>query len=237
MTHTIQGEWLAKPATGPGVPGGRPVRVLLDDGREVVAALPKRLLRSAGLVMPGMRVEVSFHANTGQPHIVRFLMNRGPRSPFLRVSDWREGDRMRFIVIARIHTAVDLGTAKAWQDRFESDGTIDLFPPNALDAWPWGRDLLEPGGVTGRAEIVYPDGRPTEQLAPRPKPPPPPPCPTCAQPLKSLLECAHCGWLKFPGDYARWGTSGRCARCDFAYRWDGTRCSHCGHDATQTQRR
>src|SRR5215212_5448205 len=139
MGETAEGEWLAKPAMSPGVRGGRPVRVLLDDGREVVAALPKRVVRAAGMVQPGLRVEVRFDEATGQPRIVRFLQNRGPRSPFLRVSDWRDGgDAIRFIVVARTYTAVDLRTAKEWLDRFRADGVIDFYPPDALAARPLG---------------------------------------------------------------------------------------------------
>jgi hypothetical protein len=41
-------------------------------------------------------------------------------------------------------------------------------------------------------------------------------------------ECPHCQWLRFPGDRSRWRKAGPCPCCGFEYRWDGSRCSHCG---------
>lgn len=57
-------------------------------------------------------------------------------------------------------------------------------------------------------------------------------CPKCQTGLTfgQQSECPHCGWLRYPtAARERWGRVGRCPRCGFAYRWDGTTCSHCGH--------
>jgi hypothetical protein len=58
-------------------------------------------------------------------------------------------------------------------------------------------------------------------------------CPACGQGLTRSQrdECPKCTWLKFPSDRTRWGREGCCPHCGFDYRWDGTRCSHCGHAA------
>jgi hypothetical protein len=231
MGDTAEGEWVARVLDVHPVAGGLPLRVLLDDGREVVATLPRDLPRPPGPPSLGQRVEVRTGEGGAPPQVVAFLKNRGPRSPFLRVSGWRDGgDVMRFIVTVRMYTAVDLGTAKGWVDGLRSDGSIELYPPDASAARPLGVDLLRLGGVAERVELVYPDGRPTEALAPPSEwhGPTIHPCPPCAMPLKNRAECAHCGWLKHPGDATRWGTQGACGQCGFAYRWDGTRCSHCG---------
>lgn len=46
-------------------------------------------------------------------------------------------------------------------------------------------------------------------------------------------ECSVCGWLKHPASQPKlWGKSGVCPNCGFSYRWDGDRCSHCGHCQT-----
>jgi predicted RNA-binding Zn-ribbon protein involved in translation (DUF1610 family) len=57
-------------------------------------------------------------------------------------------------------------------------------------------------------------------------------CSNCQAELREheVSECPHCGWLKYPPEKRQnWGQVGRCPRCGFAYRWDGARCSHCGH--------
>lgn len=67
---------------------------------------------------------------------------------------------------------------------------------------------------------------------PRPEPPPLFRCPGCQRGLSfgQQSECPHCGWLRHPaGARQDWGRAGGCPGCGFAYRWDGTRCSHCGH--------
>ena len=69
--------------------------------------------------------------------------------------------------------------------------------------------------------------------APRPLPPPLPPefeCPQCKHGLYRSRrdECPSCGWLKYPSDRSKLALAGPCPKCEFNYRWDGNRCSHCG---------
>jgi hypothetical protein len=236
MGDTAEGELAGVPA-GQSVSGGMAVRVLLDDGREVVAALPKHLLRSTSIIAPGERVEVRLETSERSARVLRFLNNRGPRSPLLRIGGWREGaNPVQFIVVARQYTGVDLRTAKDWLDRLQAGGEVDLSPPDARDARRLGVELLRAGdgGVVLRAELVYSDGRPAERLT-APVPPPVFPCPACGEPLKNRDECARCGWFKYPpGDAGRWGMSEACPRCGFSYRWDGACCSHCGFGSRTT---
>jgi hypothetical protein len=60
-------------------------------------------------------------------------------------------------------------------------------------------------------------------------------CPECKAGLerRQQTECPHCGWLKYPSAAREnWGKVGPCPQCAFSYRWDGSRCSHCGHVPT-----
>jgi hypothetical protein len=57
-------------------------------------------------------------------------------------------------------------------------------------------------------------------------------CPSCGGGLRfsRQMDCPHCGWLRVPPIWREaWGKSGPCPSCGFMYRWDGVRCSHCGH--------
>lgn len=79
-------------------------------------------------------------------------------------------------------------------------------------------------------------------VAARPRPDPPPPfrCPECQSGLNFAqeMECPDCGWLRYSTDSRQnWGQFGGCPHCGFAYRWDGTRCSHCGHSTTTSPNR
>jgi hypothetical protein len=77
-----------------------------------------------------------------------------------------------------------------------------------------------------------PPGRNIVKEDPPPPPPAPPThyCPKCNAGLTIARqgECATCGWLRFQSDRSRWGTAGACPACGFAYRFDGSDCSHCG---------
>lgn len=71
---------------------------------------------------------------------------------------------------------------------------------------------------------------------PPPPPPPAPPkhfCPKCNAGLSVAQqgECASCGWLRYPSDRSQWERAGSCPSCRFSYRFDGSRCSHCGWPA------
>jgi len=61
-------------------------------------------------------------------------------------------------------------------------------------------------------------------------------CPECGAGHRSgtQIDCPNCDWVRVaPNDRTKWDTVGRCPSCGFAYRWDGTVCSHCGHDAAE----
>jgi|GEM_PF-3674410 len=85
--------------------------------------------------------------------------------------------------------------------------------------------------VVERVDLFDPLQQCTEAL----KATPPPPyylCPQCQEKLGGSNECRQCAWMRYPGNRERWGQQGRCPHCEFAYRWDGICCSHCGHGAT-----
>lgn len=57
-----------------------------------------------------------------------------------------------------------------------------------------------------------------------------PSCPSCDREMDSVhvVSCPNCGRAPFPrAEPARFGQSGSCPRCRFAYRWDGRVCYHC----------
>ena len=58
------------------------------------------------------------------------------------------------------------------------------------------------------------------------------PCSACRGPLRfpRQMECPNCDWLRVPPvNREAWGKTGPCPACGLTYRWDGVRCSHCGH--------
>ncbi|HEX8916371.1 MAG TPA: hypothetical protein VF796_28730 [Humisphaera sp.] len=139
---------------------------------------------------------------------------------------------MHFIYVARGQLGVSLRTAKAWHDELSSARTLDIPIAEEAVAREAGRQFLTLGGVRVAMLVSGPTGDP-EPLRPLLPPPPKYRCPNCSEPLKQKSECGSCGWLRFPSDRSNWNRAGSCPRCGFAYRWDGARCAHCGHGATE----
>lgn len=154
---------------------------------------------------------------------------------FLRFPEIRPDKTTMFIQVYGGATHANFDQIRDQWTRLRNASAPELGFDDTEGARRLGQRLLE-FHVVDRAELFDPVRNTTEHL----KAPPPPPyylCPQCKGKLGGSNECRHCTWMRYPGDREHWGQRGRCPHCEFACRWDGTCCSHCGHGATEEQPR
>jgi hypothetical protein len=149
----------------------------------------------------------------------------------VRVKGWKsDAQPLRFVHLVRLLTGMNVRSAKVLLDRLLSEDRVEFAVRNPSAATLAGREMLR-AGLIREAEMLA-EGEPPQSIA-APIPPPAFACPVCRQVLADRNECGKCSWLRFAGDRNRWGSAGPCPRCAFSYRYDGTRCSHCGLGAAE----
>lgn len=132
---------------------------------------------------------------------------------------------VRFMTAVREFTGIGLQEAKFLFDRALDQGAAILPSVPEEKAQAFADALLKYGHAKSVEKLL--PGHPVIAMTATPDPPLPH-CPTCGTTLThSRQECKACGWLAVLSDRTQWSKAGPCPRCGFAYRYDGTTCSHC----------